>query len=61
MYQDLHERLGIIMNFNDHMVTWDIDTILIKDKDTCTLSSLEALIEVYMSSDEPQTLRYEFS
>jgi hypothetical protein len=40
------------MNFNDHTVTWDTDTIPMKDRDTCTLSSLEALIEVYMSADE---------
>jgi hypothetical protein len=35
------------MNFNDHTVTWDTDTIPMKDRDTCTLSSVEALIEVY--------------
>jgi hypothetical protein len=34
------------MNFNDQMVTWDTDTIPMKDRGT--LSSLEALIEVYM-------------
>jgi hypothetical protein len=28
-----------------------------KDRDTCSLSSVEALIEVYMSANEPQTLR----
>jgi hypothetical protein len=28
-----------------------------KDRDTCTLSSVEALIEVYMIANEPQTLR----
>jgi hypothetical protein len=49
------------MNFNDHTVTWDIDTIPMKDRDTCTLSSVEALIEVYMSANEPQTLRDEYS
>jgi hypothetical protein len=32
-----------------------------KDTDTCTLSSVEALIEVYMSTDEPQTIRDEYS
>jgi hypothetical protein len=48
------------MNFNDHTVTWDTDTIPMKDRDTCTLSSLEALIEVYMSANEPQTLRNEY-
>jgi xylose isomerase len=27
-------ELGIIMNFNDHTVTWDTDTIPMKDRDT---------------------------
>jgi hypothetical protein len=27
-------RIGIIMNFNDHTVTWDTDTIPMKDIDT---------------------------
>jgi hypothetical protein len=49
------------MNFNDHTVTWDTDTIPMKDRDTCTLSLVEALIEVYMSANEPQTLRDEYS
>jgi hypothetical protein len=47
------------MNFNDHTVTWDTDTIPMKDRGT--LSSVEALIEVYMSANEPQTLRNEYS
>jgi hypothetical protein len=59
--RDLLGELGIIMNFNDHTVTWDTDTIPIKDRDTCNLSSVEALIEVYMSANEPQTLRDEYS
>jgi hypothetical protein len=46
------------MNFNDHTVNWDTDTIPMKDRGT--LSS-EALIEVYMSANEPQTLRDEYS
>jgi hypothetical protein len=49
------------MNFNDHTVTWYTETIPVKDRDTCTLSSVEALIEVYMSENEPQTLTGEFS
>jgi hypothetical protein len=61
MYQDLLGELGIIMNFNDPTVTWDTDTIPMKDRETCTLSSVEALIEVYMSANEPQTLRDEYS
>jgi hypothetical protein len=39
-------QLGIIMNFNDHTVTWDTDTIPIKDRETYNLSSVEALIEI---------------
>jgi hypothetical protein len=34
------------MKFNDHTVTWDADTIPIKDRDTRTSSSVEALIEI---------------
>jgi hypothetical protein len=49
------------MNFNDHMVTWDTDTIPIKDRGTCTLSSVEALIKAYMNANELQTLRDEYS
>jgi hypothetical protein len=32
-----------------------------KDRDTCTLSSVEALINVYISANEPETLRDEYS
>jgi hypothetical protein len=39
-------ELGIIMNFNDHTVTWDTDTIPTKDREICTVSSAEALIEI---------------
>jgi hypothetical protein len=39
------------MNFNDHFVTWDTENIPIKDRDISTLSSVEALIEVYMSAN----------
>jgi hypothetical protein len=49
--QNLLGDLGIIMNFNDHTVTWDTDTIPMKDRDACTLSSVEALIEVDMNSN----------
>jgi hypothetical protein len=31
MGRDLLGELGIIMNFNDHTVTWDTDTIPMKD------------------------------
>jgi hypothetical protein len=32
--RDFLGELGIIMNFNDQMVTWDTDTIPMKDRDT---------------------------
>jgi hypothetical protein len=48
----------MIMNFNDHTVTWDTHTISMKDRSTS--SSIEALIEVYMSANEPQTRRDEY-
>jgi hypothetical protein len=32
--RDLLGEFGIIMNFNDHTVTWDTDTIPMKDRDT---------------------------
>jgi hypothetical protein len=32
-----------------------------KDRDTSTLSSSEALIEVYMNANQPRTLRDEYS
>jgi hypothetical protein len=48
------------MNFNDQAITWDNDTITMKDRDTSTLSSVEALIENYMIANEPQTLIDEY-
>jgi hypothetical protein len=59
--RDLLGELGIIMNFDDHTVTWDTDTIPMKDRDTCTLFSVDSLVEVYMSANEPKTLRDEYS
>jgi hypothetical protein len=50
-----------MMNFKDQMIIWDTDTIPIKDRVTCTLSSVEDLIEVYKSANEPQMLRNEYS
>jgi hypothetical protein len=32
--RDLLGELGIIMNFNDHTITWDTDNIPMKDRDT---------------------------
>jgi hypothetical protein len=49
------------MKFNDLTVTWNTNIIPMKDRDTCTLSSTEALIEGYMSANEPQTLRNQYS
>jgi hypothetical protein len=34
MIRGLHGESCIIMNFNDHTVTWDTDTIPMKDRDT---------------------------
>jgi hypothetical protein len=34
MGQDLLIETGIIMNFNDHTVTWNTDTIPMKERDT---------------------------
>jgi hypothetical protein len=51
------------MNFNHQTFPWDTDTISIEDRDKryISLSSEEALIEVYMSANEPETLRDEYS
>jgi hypothetical protein len=43
--EDFLGESGIIMNFNDQTVTWDTDTIPMKDRDACTLSSVDVLIE----------------
>jgi hypothetical protein len=40
--RDFLGESGVIMNFNDYAVTWDTDTIPMKDRGT--LSSVEALI-----------------
>jgi hypothetical protein len=39
MGRNLLGELGIIMNFNDHTVTWDTDTIPMKDRDTALIIS----------------------
>jgi hypothetical protein len=46
MDRDLLGESGIIMNFNDHTVTWNTDIIPMKDR--ATISSVEA----YMSANE---------
>jgi hypothetical protein len=54
MSQDLPEELGIIVNFNDHIVTWNTDTIPTKDRGT--LNTKDVLLEVYLASNEPKCL-----
>jgi hypothetical protein len=52
------------MNFNDQTVNWHTDNIPMKDRDTCTLLPAEALIDIYLSTNEPdhpQMLRDEYS
>jgi len=43
--QDLLGELGIILNFNDHTVSWDTDTIPMKDRGT--LNTRESLVDAY--------------
>jgi hypothetical protein len=55
---DLLGELCIILIFNNLTVTWDTDTIPMKDKGT--LNTQKALVEVYLASTEPQSLVEEF-
>jgi hypothetical protein len=43
------------MNFNDNTVTWDTDIWHYSNEDryACSISSVEALIEAYISANEP--------
>jgi hypothetical protein len=59
MGRDLLGKLGIILNFNDHTVTWDTDIIPMKDRGS--LNTQDALLEVYLLSNQPQSLVNEFS
>jgi hypothetical protein len=52
--QDLLGQLGIILNFNEKTVTCDTDTIPMNNRGT--LFSQNALTEVYLSANEPQSL-----
>jgi hypothetical protein len=63
MGRDLLGELGIIMNFNDHTVTWDTENWHSSNEGQIyrTLSSAKDLIEVYLSTNEPQTLRDKYS
>jgi hypothetical protein len=57
--RDLLGELGILLNSNDKTVTWDTDTMPMKDRGT--LNSKDALTEVYLSANEPQSLVNELS
>jgi hypothetical protein len=57
--RDLLGELGIILNFNDKTVTWDTDTIPMKDRGT--INSQDALTEVYLSANDSKSLLNEFS
>ena len=52
--RDLLGKLGIILNFNDKTVTWDTDTIPMKDRGS--LNSQKAITEIYLTANEPQSL-----
>jgi hypothetical protein len=51
----------ISMNFNDHTVIWDTDSIPMKDRDPIQHTYIQSLIEVHLSANEPQKLRDEYS
>jgi hypothetical protein len=57
--RDLLVELGIILNFNSHSVTWDTDSIPMKDSGT--LNTQEVILEVYLASNESKSLVDEFS
>ena len=57
--RDLLGELGIILNFNDHTVTWDTGTIPMKDRGT--LNTQVSLLEIYLASNEPTSLVDKFS
>ena len=57
--RDLLGKLGIILNFNDKTVTWDTDTIPMKDRGS--LNSQKVITEIYLAANEPQSLMNEFS
>jgi uncharacterized protein YfbU (UPF0304 family) len=52
-------KLGIILNFNDKTVTWDTDTIPMKDRGS--LNSQKVITETYLTANDPQSLLNEFS
>jgi hypothetical protein len=56
--RDLLGKLDIILNFDDKTVTWDTDTILMKDRGS--LNSQKVITEIYLTANEPQNLMDEF-
>jgi hypothetical protein len=57
--RDLLGKLGIILIFNDKTVTWDTDTIPMKDRGS--LNSQKSITEIYLTANEPQSLLDELS
>jgi hypothetical protein len=57
--RDLLGKLGIILNFNDKTVTWDTDTIPMKDRGS--LNSQKVITEIYLNANESQSLMDDFS
>ena len=57
--RDLLGKLGIILNFSDQTVTWDTDTIPMKDRGS--LNTQKAITEIYLTANEPQSLMDELS
>jgi hypothetical protein len=56
--RDLLGELGITLHLSDKTVTWETDTIPMKDKGT--LNSQDALAEVYLSANKPENILDEF-
>jgi Retroviral aspartyl protease len=48
--RDLLRKLGIMLNFNDKTVTWDTDTIQMKDRGS--LNSQKVITEIYLIANE---------
>jgi hypothetical protein len=57
--RDLIGKLVTILNFNDKTITWDTDTIPMKDRDSLNLQ--KAITEIYLNANKPQSLLDEFS
>jgi hypothetical protein len=51
--RDLLVESGITLNFNDNAVTWDTEAITVKDRGT--LNTQDAILEVYLASNEPKS------